>query len=369
MSSERRIDVSSIQVAASVMAAVTGALAASFLGVAGTIIGTAMMSVAGTMGVALYRYFLDRSREKIHSVASAKIQPLAQGRGVPAVLGHHQVTQSSRTQPDSRAHRADEAETQALPALGGTWSDGPDDTRTQNSDWSDYTRTQNSDWSDYTRTRTSASVTSVTGKRGPGRHAAGQRGNGQRNGNGQDGNGQRNGNGQDDNGQRGNGQDGNGQRDGSGDEAVNGLGRGFSWQDFSVWLRSSTRHGRARWKNLAGAVLVVFVLAIACLTLIELLVGKPLAAVVSNQPGTGTSISHVLGGTKSAPKHSPSPAPGSGSSSSPTPGNSATSSPSASVPASSSPSPVSSATDSPAQSPSPSVSASATPTPSPSPHK
>jgi hypothetical protein len=344
MSSERRIDVSSIQVAASVMAAVTGALAASFLGVAGTIIGTAMMSVAGTMGVALYRYFLDRSREKIHSVASAKIQPLAQGRGVPAVLGHHQVTQSSPTQPDSRAHRADDTETQALPALGGTWSDWPDDTQTLNSDRQDDTRT-----------RTSASV---TGKRAPGRHAAGQHRNGQREG-GQNGNGQRNGN----------GQDGNGQRDGSGAEAVNGLGRGFSWQDFSVWLRSSTRHGRARWKNLAGAVLVVFVLAIACLTLIELLVGKPLASVVSNQPGTGTSISHVLGGTKSAPTHSPSPAPGSGSSSSPTPGNSATSSPSTSAPASSSPSPVSSATDSPAQSPSPSVSASATPTASPSPHK
>ena len=154
MSSERRIDVSSVQVAASVMAAVTGALAASFLGVAGTIIGTAMMSVAGTVGVALYRYFLDRSREKIHSAASAKIQPLAHGRGVPAVLGHHQVTQSSRTQPGSQAHRADEAETQALPALGGTWSDWPDDTRTQNS-------------------------ASVTGKRGPGRHAAGQNGNGQ----------------------------------------------------------------------------------------------------------------------------------------------------------------------------------------------
>ena len=45
MSSGRRIDVSSVQVVASVMAAVTGALAASFLGVAGTIIGTAMMSV------------------------------------------------------------------------------------------------------------------------------------------------------------------------------------------------------------------------------------------------------------------------------------------------------------------------------------
>ncbi len=311
MSSERRIDVSSVQVAASVMAAVTGALAASFLGVAGTLIGTAMMSVAGTVGVAIYRYFLDRSREKIHSAASAKTPTSAHGRSVPAVLGHHQVTQSSRTQPGSRAYRADDAETQVLPALGDTWSDWPDDTRTQNS-------------------------ASVTGKRGPGRHATGQHGSGQGNGGGAD--------------------------------AVNGLGLGSSWQDFSAWLRSSTRHGRARWKNLAGAVLIVFVLAIACITLIEVLVGKPLAAAVSNQPGTGTSISHTLGGSNSAPAHSRSRAPANGSSSSPASGHSATSSPSTSVPASSSASPVPSATDSPAHSPSPTVSASASPAASPSPH-
>jgi hypothetical protein len=311
MSSERRIDVSSVQVAASVMAAVTGAIAASFLGIAGTIIGTAMMSVAGTVGVAVYRYFLDRSREKIRSAASAKMSPSAHGSSVPAVLGHHQATRSSQTQPGSRAYRAEDAETQVLPALGGTRSDWPDDTRTRNS-------------------------ASVTGKRGPGQHATGQHDNGQRNG---------------------------GRAD-----AVNGLGRGISWQDFSAWLRSSTRHGRPRWKNLAGAVLIVFVLAIACLTVIEVLVGKPLAAVVSNQSGTGTSISHVLGGTNSAPTHSRSRAPGSGSSSSPAPGHSATSSPSTSMPASSPASPVPSATDSPANSPSPNVSPSATPTASPSPH-
>lgn len=312
MSSERRIDVSSVQVAASVMAAVTGALAASFLGVAGTIIGTAMMSVAGTVGVALYRYFLDRSREKIRA-ASAKVPASAHGSSVPAAAGrHHQVIPSSGTQLGSGAHRADDTETQALPALGGTWSDWPDDTRTRDS-------------------------ASVTGKRGPGRHATGQHGSGQRNG---------------------------GRAD-----AVNALSLGsFSWQDFSAWLRSSTRHGRARWKNLAGAVLIVFVLAIACITLIEVLAGKPLAAVVSNQPGTGTSISHVVGGSNSAPAHSRSRTPGSGSSTSPASGHSATSSPSTSGPASSSASPVPSATDSPAHSPSPTVSASATPAASPSPH-
>ncbi len=87
MSSGRRIDVSSVQVVASVMAAVTGALAASFLGVAGTIIGTAMMSVAGTVGVAVYRYFLDRGRERIHSAASDKKPPPARGSSVPPAPG------------------------------------------------------------------------------------------------------------------------------------------------------------------------------------------------------------------------------------------------------------------------------------------
>jgi len=302
MSSGRRIDVSSVQVVASVMAAVTGALAASFLGVAGTIIGTAMMSVTGTVGVAVYRYFLDRSREKIHSAASAKMPPSARGSSVPAVLSrHHQVTQPSRTQPGSPAYRADEAETQVLPALGDTWSDWPDDIRTRNS-------------------------AVVTGQHGTGRHATGRHGSGQRNG---------------------------GRAD-----AVNGLGLGSSWRDFPAWLR---------WKNLAGAVLIVFVLAIACITVIEVLAGKPLAAVVSNQPGTGTSISHVLTGPNSAPAHSRSPAPGSSSSSSPASGHSATSSPSISVPVSSSASPAPAATDGPAHSPSPNVSASATPTASPSP--
>jgi hypothetical protein len=312
MSSGRRIDVTALQVVASVMAAVTGALAASFLGVAGTIIGTALMSVAGTGVAAVYRYFLDRGREKIHSAASEKIPPLARSSSVLTTPSRHlQVTRSYGAQPGSRAYRAEDAETQALPALGDTLGDGPDDARTGNS-------------------------ASMTGRDGAGQHATGRHRRGR--------------------------------HDGGRADMVNGSGRGRSWQDFSAWLRSSTRHGRARWKNLAGAALIVFVLAVAAITMIEVLAGKPLAAVVSNQPGTGTSISHAFGGPKPEPARSPSRAPSSGSSSSPASGHSATSSPSTSVPASSSASPTPSGTASPAPSPTPSVSASATATSSPSPH-
>jgi hypothetical protein len=77
--SGRRIDLSATQVIASVLAAVTGAIAASYLGVAGTIIGTAVMSVAGTAGAAIYKHILGRGRERLKS-AAAQMTPAAYRR-------------------------------------------------------------------------------------------------------------------------------------------------------------------------------------------------------------------------------------------------------------------------------------------------
>src|SRR5579875_1866048 len=77
--SGRRIDLSATQVIASVLAAVTGAIAASYLGVAGTIIGTAVMSVAGTAGAAIYKHVLGRGQEKLKS-AAAQMSPAAYRR-------------------------------------------------------------------------------------------------------------------------------------------------------------------------------------------------------------------------------------------------------------------------------------------------
>jgi len=60
-----RLGVSTIQVGASAGAAVTSALAASFFGVAGTLIGAAVGSIVSTIAGALYSHYLGRAGERI----------------------------------------------------------------------------------------------------------------------------------------------------------------------------------------------------------------------------------------------------------------------------------------------------------------
>lgn len=67
--SRPRLEVSGVQLIATVLAAVTGALLASFLGVVGTIAGTAIASAASTLGTAIYRHYLGRTKDRIRDVA------------------------------------------------------------------------------------------------------------------------------------------------------------------------------------------------------------------------------------------------------------------------------------------------------------
>ena len=57
----RRLPLSPAQVAASALAAVSSAVVASFLGVAGTVIGAALASVVSTVSAALYSASLRRT--------------------------------------------------------------------------------------------------------------------------------------------------------------------------------------------------------------------------------------------------------------------------------------------------------------------
>ncbi len=79
----RRYDLSASQVIASVLATVTGALAASYLGVAGTLIGAAVASFAGTTGTAVYRHYLARTEERLRTAATV-IVPLTAARAAHA---------------------------------------------------------------------------------------------------------------------------------------------------------------------------------------------------------------------------------------------------------------------------------------------
>jgi hypothetical protein len=339
MSSGRRIDVSTLQVVAGVLASVTGALAASFLGVAGTIIGTALISLVSTLGAAWYRYVLGRSHERIRSVAADKIAPLTRdnsavgglhrhhgatgqhpvtdagnGAGAYRETGRHENTERypdteryrvSQTQPGTWARRADD-DTQAFPALGHTWGDPQDDMRTQPA-------------------------------ARPGAQPGGGPGYGGR------------GDGSQDTTVTGHG----GWRSGSDTSAG---GRGTSWQDVVAWLKSSTKGGRPRWRNLAGAALVVFVLAMASITVIELLVGKPLDAAVYNRGGSSSpSIVQFFHGS-SAAKHGSHP--GTGSSSPASRSHASTAAPSQTAPSSPTTGPTSSSSPSQSASPAPSSSAS-----------
>lgn len=67
MSGRRGLNLSAAQVIASVLATLSAAVAASFLGVAGTLVGAAVGSVVSTMGTEIYKHYLQRSEERLRS--------------------------------------------------------------------------------------------------------------------------------------------------------------------------------------------------------------------------------------------------------------------------------------------------------------
>jgi len=80
-SEKKRVDLSVTQVVAGSLAAVTSAVAASRLGVAGTLGGAAVGSVVATVGAAYYEHYLDRTRQRLRSAAVRR--PTRDGRPTP----------------------------------------------------------------------------------------------------------------------------------------------------------------------------------------------------------------------------------------------------------------------------------------------
>ncbi|MER6946256.1 hypothetical protein ABT294_19705 [Nonomuraea sp. NPDC000554] len=78
MSGDRpKFELSVPQIAGSALAAVTAAVAASYLGVAGTVIGAAVVSVASTVATAIYTHYLKRTGDKVkqHTVIAWREPP------------------------------------------------------------------------------------------------------------------------------------------------------------------------------------------------------------------------------------------------------------------------------------------------------
>jgi hypothetical protein len=66
-----RLQLSSTQLIASVLAAITATVAGSFLGVNGTIMGAAIASLVTVVGNAVYAHSIHRTRERVSTVAPA----------------------------------------------------------------------------------------------------------------------------------------------------------------------------------------------------------------------------------------------------------------------------------------------------------
>ncbi|NUP82822.1 MAG: hypothetical protein HOV96_35315, partial [Nonomuraea sp.] len=69
---QRKLELSVPQIVGSALAALTAAIAASYLGVAGTVIGAAMMSLASTIAADVYTHYLKRTGDKVkqHTVVA-----------------------------------------------------------------------------------------------------------------------------------------------------------------------------------------------------------------------------------------------------------------------------------------------------------
>lgn len=119
MARPRGVDLSGSKVVAGVLATLTAAVAASYLGVAGTLIGAAVASVVSTVGNELYKHYLIRSQERLRA-AGALIQQRAATR---ARTGEHTAerTRDLARQAARRDGRPDREQTQTLPGLGADW--------------------------------------------------------------------------------------------------------------------------------------------------------------------------------------------------------------------------------------------------------
>jgi hypothetical protein len=154
MSGRRGLNLSAAQVIASVLATLSAAVAASFLGVAGTLLGAALGSVVSTMGTEIYKHYLQRSEERLrsagqvlyHSTARtgtgntnaqagaasggrhAAHQGSAGQQGVTRQLGNRDVADTDPANQETAVwdHRQygtprDPHETQMIPGLGTQW--------------------------------------------------------------------------------------------------------------------------------------------------------------------------------------------------------------------------------------------------------
>ncbi|MDL4775024.1 hypothetical protein [Actinomadura xylanilytica] len=251
-------DVSTTQLVASGVATLAAAIGASYLGVYGTIIGAAFMSVASTAGASVFKHYLDQGKEQIkertHMQAAAEGREAAQGAASRATSAdptrsvawpgeapsHAPAAGRSAAGGDPNATRFD------LPLPGGG---DPNATRL--------------DANGSNATRMDPNATHV--ERSPAAAVAAALAE---------------------------------------DEAVDGAVRGEAWR---AAFRNTAEWTRQHWVKLAVSSAAIFAIVIGGITIYEATTGAP----IGRNHDTGTSVRNVFGGggSQDRPKDTPSQTP------------------------------------------------------------
>jgi hypothetical protein len=286
MSRPGGLQLSPVQIVASLLATLTGAILASYLGVGGTLAGAAVGSIASTTGTEVYRHYLRRSQERLKAAGE--------------VLRHRQPDTGQHARhaagQSPGAARLGDAATETLAASRAARGTAEGRYNGRGPDRSP----------DATETQIIPAVTEASAwprQAGPAGHTASEHATGELS-------------------------------DGAAPDGSGGSG-GPWWRNIS----------RRQWLMYGGVTLAVFLVAMVVVTIIELSAGKPLDAAVWGKHSTGTSVGNLVGGSGSghqqpATSHTSSPTPSSQSSGSTAPSSPAATSsgtaPTPSTPASSS---------------------------------
>jgi hypothetical protein len=248
MSRPGGLQLSPVQIIAALLATLTGAILASYLGVGGTLAGAAVGSIASTTGTEVYRHYLRRSQERLKAAGE-----VLRHRQEPT--GQH--ARHAAGQQTGTARRGDAA-TETLAAshaargtvAGRSNGRGPDGSP-------DATETHiipaAPDASAWQRRAGAA------GPAGPAGHTAGEHATGEL----------------------------------SAGAATDG-GSDGSESSSGPWWRNISRR---QWLIYGGVTLSVFLVGMVVITIIELSAGKPLDAAVWGRHSTGTSVGNLVGGS------------------------------------------------------------------------
>jgi hypothetical protein len=283
MASSRRLNLNGVQVFAGVLATMTGAIAASYLGVGGTLIGAAIGSLASTVGGEIYRHYLERTHERLRGAVDVRRYRTARstiaGRVDPAVAQNRLGVTGRREDNPSAA-----AETQVLPvqrpggpAHGAVTTPRPTSPNEpiHDSATETYGATAGRSPDGPAETAAAAAAAGAVAGAAAGSTAAGAAAAGR---------------------------------------TAAGAAAAGSTAVAGATVNSDGKTKRPRWVILTAITVATFLVALAVITVIELSVGKTLHAIVTNRPGTGTTVGGVVGGqntstTKPTPSATPTTVP------------------------------------------------------------